>query len=303
MKVRKFAAIDIGSNAVRLLIANVMEMDGLPPTFSKSSLVRVPIRLGTDVFLNGGVSDENAARLLESMQAFKLLMGVHKVEAYRACATSAMREASNGAELTKHIKKKTGVDISIIDGSDEAAIIANTDLQALIEGDKTYLYVDVGGGSTEFTVYSNGETVASRSFKIGTVRILNEMVKHDTWVEVEQWIKNATKDFDKISLIGSGGNINKIFKISGKKDGTPLSYKYLSSYYQFLMSFSYEERISILGLNQDRADVIIPAARIYLNAMKWSKALKIYVPKIGLSDGIVKGLYYSTIEGKKVDAE
>ncbi|GLB51852.1 exopolyphosphatase [Neptunitalea chrysea] len=300
MKVRKFAAIDIGSNAVRLLISNVLEVDGASPVFSKSSLVRVPIRLGTDVFLNGKVSDENAERLAESMKAFKLLMGVHKVEAYKACATSAMREAKNGEELTKLIKKKSGVQINIIDGSDEAAIIANTDLQALIEGDKAYLYVDVGGGSTEFTVYSNGETIASKSFKIGTVRILNEMVKHETWVEVEQWIRENTKDFSKISLIGSGGNINKIFKISGKKEGTPLTYKYLSSYYQFLMSFSYEERISILGLNQDRADVIIPAARIYISAMKWSKAIKIYVPKIGLSDGIVKSLYYSTIEGNKV---
>lgn len=294
MKVRKFAAIDIGSNAVRLLIANVMENDNVAPVFSKSSLVRVPIRLGTDVFTTGQVSEENATRLLESMKAFKILMGVHKVEGYKACATSAMREAKNGSEITALIKKKTGVSISIIDGSDEAAIIANTDLQTLIESDKAYLYVDVGGGSTEFTVYSCGETVASKSFKIGTVRLINEMVKHETWMEVEQWIKEHTKEFKKISLIGSGGNINKIFKISGKKEGTPLTFKYLNSYYQFLMSFSYEERISILGLNQDRADVIIPAARIYINAMKWSKAVKIYVPKIGLSDGIVKSLYYST---------
>lgn len=293
MRVRKFAAIDIGSNAVRLLISNVLETENKPPSFSKSSLVRVPIRLGTDVFLNGKVSDENSERLLESMQAFKILMKVHKVEDYRACATSAMREAKNGAELAKVIKKKTGVNIEIIDGSDEAAMIATTDLQTLIEGDKTYLYVDVGGGSTEFTVYSKGETVASRSFKIGTVRLLNETVGHDTWLEVEAWIKEHTKGFEEVSLIGSGGNINKIFKISGKKVGTPLSYTYISSYYQFLMSFSYEERISVLGLNQDRADVIIPAARIYMNAMKWSRAKKIYVPKIGLSDGIVKSLYFS----------
>lgn len=298
MKVRKFAAIDIGSNAVRLLISNVMEAENMPPVFSKSSLVRVPIRLGSDVFLTGNVSEENANRLVDSMKAFKLLMGVHKVEAYKACATSAMREAGNGSDLTKLIRKKAGVEISIIEGSDEAAIIANTDLQTLIEGDRAYLYVDVGGGSTEFTVYSNGETVASRSFKIGTVRLLNEMVRHETWMEVEQWIRENTKPFKKMALIGSGGNINKIFKISGKKEGTPLTFKYLSSYYQFLMSFSYEERISILGLNQDRADVIIPAARIYINAMKWSRAQKIYVPKIGLSDGIVKSLYYSTNKQK-----
>lgn len=303
MKVRKFAAIDIGSNAVRLLISNVMEKENTPPVFSKSSLVRVPIRLGGDVFLTGNVSEENAERLVDSMKAFKLLMGVHKVEAYKACATSAMREAQNGSELAKLIKKRAGVDISIIDGSDEAAIIANTDLQSLIEKDKAYLYVDVGGGSTEFTVYSNGEIVTSRSFKVGTVRLLNEMVKHETWTEVEQWIRENTKEYKKMALIGSGGNINKIFKISGKKEGMPLTFKYLSSYYQFLMSFSYEERISILGLNQDRADVIIHAARIYINAMKWSKSNKIYVPKIGLSDGIVKSLYYSTTkDNATVDA-
>ena len=266
MKIRKFAAIDIGSNAVRLLISNVLEIEGQPPVFSKSSLVRVPIRLGADVFISGAVSEENSERMIESMKAFKLLMKVHKVEAYKACATSAMREARNGAELAKIIKKKTDVDINIIDGSDEAAIIANTDLQTLIEGDKTYLYVDVGGGSTEFTVFSNGNTVASKSFKIGTVRLLNETVKRETWVEVENWIKEHTKKYEKVALIGSGGNINKIFKISGKKVGTPLSYAYLTSYYQFLMSFSYDERISVLGLNQDRADVIVHASRIYINS-------------------------------------
>lgn len=160
--------------------------------------------------------------------------------------------------------------------------------------------MDVGGGSTEFTVYSQGETVVSKSFKVGTVRLLNEMVSRDTWVEVEQWIKENTHQYENISLIGSGGNINKIFKISGRKLGTPLSYKYLNEYYQYLTSFTYEERISILELNQDRADVIIHASRIYLNAMKWSKASRIYVPKIGLSDGIVKSLYNSTLQGQTI---
>ena len=300
MRIRKFAAIDVGSNGVRLLIANVLEVEGMEPKFSKSSLVRVPIRLGTDVFVNGQISEVNAQRLVDSIQAFKLLMQVHKVEEYKACATSAMREAKNGSEVSSLIKKKTGVTINIIDGSDEAAIIAATDLHALIENDKTYLYVDVGGGSTEFTVYSQGETVVSKSFKVGTVRLLNEMVSRDTWVEVEPWINENTHQYANISLLGSGGNINKIFKISGRKLGTPLSYKYLNEYYQYLTSFTYEERISILELNQDRADVIIHASRIYLNAMKWSKASRIYVPKIGLSDGIVKRLYNSTLQGQTI---
>jgi exopolyphosphatase/guanosine-5'-triphosphate,3'-diphosphate pyrophosphatase len=234
--------------------------------------------------------------MVDTMQAFKLLMRSHRIEKFKACATSAMRESQNGEEVTQLIKEKTGLEISIIDGNDEAAIIAATDLHALIQTDKTYLYVDVGGGSTEFTLYSKGKTVASRSFKLGTVRLLENMVSNDVWDEVEEWIKKVTKEFTKIDLIGSGGNINNIFKSSGKANGKPLSFLYLSSYYQLLQSFTYEERITQLNLNQDRADVIVPAARIYLSAMKWTRARRIYVPKIGLSDGIIKSLYQETLE-------
>lgn len=288
---RKYAAIDIGSNAVRLLISTVTEQEGKEPMFKKTSLVRVPIRLGADVFISKEISDENVERMIDTMEAFKLLMKSHKIEKYKACATSAMRESKNGVEVAKKIEAKTGIDINIIDGSDEAAIIAATDLHALIQTDKTYLYVDVGGGSTEFTLYSNGKTITSRSFKLGTVRLLNEMVTTDVWQEVEVWIKKVTKEFTKIDLIGSGGNINNIFKSSGRPNGKPLSFLYLSSYYQLLQSFTYEERITELNLNQDRADVIVPAAKIYLSAMKWTRARRIYVPKIGLSDGIIKSLY------------
>ena len=288
---RKYAAIDIGSNAVRLLISTVTEQEGKEPMFKKTSLVRVPIRLGADVFISKEISDENVERMIDTVQAFKLLMKSHKIEKYKACATSAMRESKNGEEVAKKIEAKTGIDINIIDGSDEAAIIAATDLHALIQTDKTYLYVDVGGGSTEFTLYSNGKTITSRSFKLGTVRLLNEMVTTDVWQEVEVWIKKVTKEFTKIDLIGSGGNINNIFKSSGRPNGKPLSFLYLSSYYQLLQSFTYEERITELNLNQDRADVIVPAAKIYLSAMKWTRARRIYVPKIGLSDGIIKSLY------------
>ena len=293
---RKFAAIDIGSNAVRLLIMTITEQEGKDPLFKKTSLVRVPIRLGADVFLTGKISKENISRMIDTMQAFKLLMRSHKIEKFKACATSAMRESQNGEEVAQLIKEKTGLEIGIIDGNDEAAMIAATDLHALIQTDKTYLYVDVGGGSTEFTLYSSGKTIASRSFKLGTVRLLENMVSNEVWKEVEEWIKKVTKEYTKIDLIGSGGNINNIFKSSGKANGKPLSFLYLSSYYQLLQSFTYEERITELNLNQDRADVIVPAARIYLSAMKWTRARRIYVPKIGLSDGIIKSLYQETQE-------
>lgn len=293
---RKYAAIDIGSNAVRLLIMTITEQEGREPLFKKTSLVRVPIRLGADVFLSKKISEENTKRMIDTMEAFKLLMRSHKIEKFKACATSAMRESLNGEEVAQLIEEKTGIKIHIIDGNDEAAIIAATDLHALIQSDKTYLYVDVGGGSTEFTLYSSGKTVASRSFKLGTVRLLENMVPDSMWGEVEAWIKQVTAKYTKIDLIGSGGNINNIFKSSGKANGKPLSFLYLSSYYQLLQSFTYEERITQLNLNQDRADVIVPAAKIYLSAMKWTRARRIYVPKIGLSDGIIKSLYQETLE-------
>ena len=292
---RKFAAIDIGSNAVRLLISTITEQEGKEPIFKKTSLVRVPIRLGADVFMTQLISEENKLRMIDTMEAFKLLMKTHKIEKYQACATSAMREAVNGVEIADEINQKTGVKINIIDGNHEAAMIAATDLHAFIQSDKTYLYVDVGGGSTEFTLYSGGETIASKSFKLGTVRLLKNLVEDEVWEEVEAWTRELAKDYPKIDLLGSGGNINNIFKSSGKTPGKPLSFLYLSSYYQLLNSFTYEERITELNLNADRADVIIPAAKIYLSAMKWTKARRIYVPKIGLADGIIKSLYQETL--------
>ncbi|WP_299111566.1 Ppx/GppA phosphatase family protein [uncultured Winogradskyella sp.] len=295
LKIQKFAAIDIGSNAVRLLISNIIEQDDELVIFKKNSLVRVPIRLGADVFLNGEISEYNQNRMMDTMQAFSLIIKSHGVVRYKACATSAMREAKNSEPLQKRILESCGINIEIIDGEEEAAIIAATDLQSFINPNKTYLYVDVGGGSTEFSIIHNGDKKQSRSFKIGTVRLLNDIVRNETWQELESWIKENTKKYDKIELIGSGGNINKIFKISGKDAGKPLTYFYLTSYYKMLQNYSYEERITKLNLNQDRADVIIPATRIYLSAMKWSGAKDIYVPKIGLSDGIIKSMYYETV--------
>jgi exopolyphosphatase/guanosine-5'-triphosphate,3'-diphosphate pyrophosphatase len=292
LEIKKYAAIDIGSNAIRLLIANIIISKNIDIQYRKSSLVRVPIRLGADAFVKGIISDENKDRLIDALEAFKLIMKVNKVEKYKACATSAMREATNGAEIAKEIFEKTGVEISIIDGKEEAAIISSTDLNTLIQSDQTYLYVDVGGGSTEFTIFFNGKIICSKSFGMGTVRLLNNTKEENKIIfkEVEAWIKNTTKGLGNISLIGSGGNINKLFKMSGKIMGKPLSYIFLNAQYKFLKNMSYEERITELSLNPDRADVIIPATKIYLSAMKWSGANKLFVPKIGLADGIIKSL-------------
>ncbi|PRP66862.1 Ppx/GppA phosphatase family protein [Nonlabens agnitus] len=295
-KIEKYGAIDIGSNAIRLLIATVNIFDDLAPVFKKTSLVRVPIRLGQDVFIKGEISEYNQKRMVKTMKAYQHLMDVHEVLDYKAYATSAMRDAVNGKEVSRKIKKEAGIDIEIIDGSHEAAIIAMTDLHSIIDQEKVYLYVDVGGGSTEFTLFANGNAVESRSFKIGTVRLLNDMVKSSLWTEAENWVKEVCAPYNRIELIGSGGNINNIFKNSGKAYGKPLSYFYLTSYYEKLQSYTYEERIYHLALNQDRADVIIPACRIYLRSMKWSEAKNIHVPKIGLTDGIIKSIFNSKMQ-------
>lgn len=292
MVIKKFAAIDIGSNAVRLLINNVIEYQDRPTKFKKSELVRVPVRLGEDAFLNGEISERNLNRLVKTMQSFKLLMEVYGVEKYMACATSALREAKNGKQVITRVRKGSGVDIQIIDGKEEASIIASTDLKNIIKNDRLYLYVDVGGGSTEFTIIDKGLPIFSKSFKIGTLRILNNLVNDAVWDEIKTWIKSNLPSDATVEIIGSGGNINKLHKMSGRKVGQPLSYIWLNAQYHFLDSMAYEDRISELGLNQDRADVIIPATKIFLNAAKWSKAKKILVPKIGLADGMIKTLYH-----------
>lgn len=295
MKIEKLAGIDIGSNAIRLLLVNVIteQNNGQKPSFKKSALVRVPIRLGTDTFLNGKISEENKIRIIKAMEAFKLLMEVHGVQKYKACATSAVREAVNGIEVVDEIFEKTSVKIDIIDGKKEAKIIFGTDLNTLITIRNSYLYVDVGGGSTEITLFSKGKIINAKSFKIGTVRLLDDHKEFkNIWKSIEHWIKENTKDLKRLSVIGSGGNINKIFKISGKAMGEPLYLSYIKNQFELLSNLTYEERIMQLDLNPDRADVIIPATKIYLSIMEWSGANKIFVPKIGLADGIVRNLYY-----------
>ena len=291
MKVKKLAAIDIGSNAIRILISNVVQVEGEHPVFMKSEMIRVPIRLGEDSFTVGEISPKNIKRVVKAMKAFKLIMKINGVKNYMACATSALRESSNADELIAKVKKKAGIKIELIDGKKEAEIISYTTILANQGHNSNYLYVDVGGGSTEFSVLKNGKRIVSKSFKAGTVRMINNMVNDKVWLEIEKWIKMNTKGIEKIQLLGSGGNINKVFKLSNIKDGNPITYFNLKSFYQDLKKLSYEERILRYNLNLDRADVILPALEIYLKALKWSGATKVFVPKIGLSDGMIKMMY------------
>ena len=291
MKVKKLAAIDIGSNAIRILISNVVQVEGEHPVFMKSEMIRVPIRLGEDSFTVGEISPKNIKRVVKAMKAFKLIMKINGVKNYMAFATSALRESNNADELIAKVKKKAGIKIELIDGKKEAEIISYTTILADQGHNSNYLYVDVGGGSTEFSVLKSGKRIVSKSFKAGTVRMINNMVNDKVWLEIEKWIKMNTKGIEKIQLLGSGGNINKVFKLSNIKDGNPLTYFNLKSFYQDLKKLSYEERILRYNLNLDRADVILPALEIYLKALKWSGATKVFVPKIGLSDGMIKMMY------------
>ena len=298
LHIEKYGAIDIGSNAIRLLITTIVIQKGKEPRFKKTSLIRVPIRLGADVFVEGEISKINYKRMKDALRAFKLLMNIHNVSRYRACATSAMREASNGKKITEKLYKKTGITIEIINGDDEAAIIATTNIKEYLELDKVFLYVDVGGGSTELTIYANKQIIASRSFKLGTVRLINNLVEDTTWEQVKDWIHINTKEYAHITLLGTGGNINSTYKFSGTKTGNPLSYSYLKEHYKYISKLTYEERIVNLDMSPDRADVIIPALKIYLSVMEWSGAECVYVPKIGLSDGIIRSLYNEQLVDK-----
>ena len=290
MRLKKFAAIDIGSNAIRILIANIIQTDH-DVVFQKNSLIRSPVRLGEDSFTLGEISPKSLKRFVKTMKAFKLLMNIHGVSNYKAYATSALREANNSSYVINMVKKKAGIKVEIIDGIKEAEIISNNKISEFINTQKTFLFVDVGGGSTEFTFISEGIHVASKSFKIGTVRLINNLVDDRVWIGIEKWIKKNSKKFQKITLMGSGGNINKLFKLSNIKEGKPLSKIKLSQLFKLLEELNYEERVLKFDLNPDRADVIVPAARIYLKALEWSGGQKIYVPRFGLSDGMIKYMY------------
>ena len=291
MKVKKYAAIDVGSNAIRLLIMNIIERKGEEPLFTKNAIIRAPIRLGSDSFVVGEISSRNKKRMIDSIKAFKLLMKIHNVDRYLAYATSALREANNGLQVTAEIRKKTGIKIEIIDGHREAEIIASTDLYKIVKPDQNYLYVDVGGGSTELTVYSQGQIVVSKSFKIGTVRLLKKMVDKTVWDSYKRWIIKHTSGYEQMSVLGSGGTINSLFKLSGNSIGEPLSYDFIKEKYKTFQSMSPKQMMINYSFNADRADVIEQATRIYLIGMKHSNSSQIHVPKVGLADGMVKLLY------------
>lgn len=285
----RYAAIDIGSNAVRLLIADIIEKDS-EITFKKNTLIRVPLRLGDDAFLEKEISVRKADDLVKTMTAFKQLIDVYKVEDYMACATSAMREAQNGKQLVERIKKEAEIDLEIVEGQKEANIIYSNHIEESLDKQKNYLYIDVGGGSTELSVFAEGQAQASRSFPLGTVRILDNADKEETWDEMKEWIRVYTKNFKNLIGIGTGGNINKLFRLCEEKEGTPLSISKLKNMYDYLCSFSLKERINVLNLNHDRADVIIPACEIYLTVMKYAGVKQIHVPRVGMVDGIINQL-------------
>lgn len=285
----KYGAIDIGSNAVRLLIADIIENNG-SVSFKKNTLIRVPLRLGDDAFLNQHISDKKADDLVKTMHAFRSLMDVYKVTEYMALATSAMREAKNGDKVVKRIIEEANINLEIIHGQKEAKIIYASHADQAIDKSKTYLYVDVGGGSTELSLFSAGELVASKSFNLGTIRILDNQDTEETWNEMHDFLREHTRHFKGISGIGTGGNINKLYKLADEKDKAPMSFSKLKSLYTYLNSFSLKDRINVLGLNQDRADVIIPACEIYLSVMKWGGIKQMYVPSVGMVDGIIQTL-------------
>lgn len=284
----RYAAIDIGSNAVRLLIADIIDK-GDSVVYTKNTLLRVPLRLGDDAFIDKRISKGKFDDMVKTMGAFRSLMDVYKVSDYMACATSAMRDSENGLEVVEACKK-AGIDIQIIDGAAEAKIIYNSHLADKIDRDKVYLYIDVGGGSTEISLFAKGELIASRSFNLGTIRILDNQDSPETWDDMRKWVKDVTKGYKNICGIGTGGNINKLSRLANAKDDNPISYSKLNAIYLYLNSFSLKDRIQTLGLRSDRADVIIPASEIFLTIMKVGRLKNIVAPRVGVVDGIIQTL-------------
>jgi exopolyphosphatase/guanosine-5'-triphosphate,3'-diphosphate pyrophosphatase len=294
----KIAAIDIGSNAVRLLIEQITEATDSSYHIHKVSLTRVPIRLGEDVFVEGQISKEKTRQLTKVMKAFWYLMDSQNIEYFRACATSAMREADNREEVVNLIANEANVNIEVISGRQEADLIFWNFTAQKINKSLNYLYVDVGGGSTEVTLIKNGKRIKSKSFPLGTVRMLKGKVPKKAWKEAEKWVKKLIKKEDALVGMGTGGNINRLHKECGKKTGVPLKVADLKKMRDYIAKHEMEERIVKLKLKPDRADVIVPAADIYLNIMEYANIEKMYVPKVGLSDGIILDLYKKVRDGK-----
>lgn len=293
------AAIDIGSNAARMLIMEVEGYKGGEADFTKLNFLRIPLRLGFEVFTTGSISEEKKTMILDTMVAYQQLAKIYQVEHMRACATSAMRDASNGSDIIKEVKDKTNIAIEIISGAEEASILYETHIAEKLSANGNYVYMDVGGGSTEITIFSKNMLHAKASFNIGTIRLLTGSVKEETWEEMKDFLKNTARPLSNIQGIGSGGNINKIFSLSKTKDGKPLSLELLRDYQQQLGSSTVAERMHLYSLRQDRADVIVPALQIYTSALKWAGATEIFVPKIGLADGLIRQLYNKTMVANK----
>lgn len=291
------AAIDIGSNAARLLINEVKEHDG-KPEFTKLNLLRIPLRLGFDVFSKGEIGDERKQMVINTMKIFSQLMAMYKVEHYRACATSAMRDAKNGKEIIDIVKEQADITIEIITGDEEATLIYENHVAEGLDKDFAYLYVDVGGGSTELTFYENNEMKYEHSFNIGTIRLLNGLVPQNAWDEMKEEIKDKIKSKKPIVAIGSGGNINKIFSLSKTKDGKPMPVSIIKKYLKEMQNLSIEERMQLYQFREDRADVIVPALQIFNNVMNWAEIKQIYVPKISVADGLIHNIYSRIIEEK-----
>ncbi|HEX2629430.1 MAG TPA: exopolyphosphatase [Chitinophagaceae bacterium] len=287
----RLGAIDIGSNAARLLITDVIPGPQNEPEFVKTALVRVPLRLGFDVFDKGEITPARVEKIMKTIKSYKLLLEVYDVKHLKACATSAMRDAINGADIIKKVKAETGIAIHIISGQEEASFIYENHVAENLTKDESYLYIDVGGGSTELTFFSDGKLIFKESFNIGTIRLLKNQVTEAQWDEMKEYIRTKTKGYHHVTAIGSGGNINKIFSISKRKEGKPLSLELLRDYYKEFSNLSLSQRMSLYKLREDRADVIVPALLIYINVMRWTDADEIFVPKIGLADGLIHALY------------
>jgi exopolyphosphatase/guanosine-5'-triphosphate,3'-diphosphate pyrophosphatase len=287
----RLAAIDIGTNACRLLISEVITPDNGSPRFNKLNLVRVPLRLGFDVFETGEISKPKKGMILQTMKAYAHLMNAYRVDRHIAVATSAMRDAKNKSEVVRKIFLETGINIQVISGDFEASLIYESHIAENLNKDNSYLYIDVGGGSTEVTFFSNNQLVYKRSFNIGTIRLLKDMVQEEDWDIMKNEIRTNVKGIKNIIAIGTGGNINKVFSLSKKKDGKSLDINLLRDYYKEFSSCSLEDRIRNYNLREDRADVIVPALLIYIQIMKWADIEEILVPKIGLADGLIQHLY------------
>lgn len=296
----KLAAIDIGSNACRLLIDDVITDARGRADFVKIALVRVPLRLGFDVFETGKIEEKKAERLLKTIQSYKLLLDVYEVKHLKACATSAMRDAANAKEILENVKNVTGIDIKVITGQEEASYIYENHIADTMNINESYLYIDVGGGSTELTFFTDGKLAAKESFNIGTIRLLKNMVKDAEWNSMKDFIKTKTSGYHHITAIGSGGNINKVFSLSKRKEGKPLSLSMLKDYYNEFSKLTVAQRMNMYRLREDRADVIVPALLIYINVMRWADAEDIFVPKIGLADGLIHILYDEVSTAKTV---